>query len=121
MTPGEELTPPQMTALVERQLQAYNRGDLEAFCECFHPQVQVNFLVSARPAFIGIDMLRAYYGMLFSANPELRCELRSRAVLDAAIVDEEIVHGIAAFPLGLHTSVTYAFRDGVIDRVWFAH
>lgn len=117
----DELTPPQMTALVERQLQAYNRRDLESFLECFHPQVQATFLISPRPAFIGIDMFRAYYGMLFEANPELRCELRSRAVLAAAVVDEELVHGIAAYPQGLHTSVTYGFRDGLIDRVWFAH
>ena len=120
-TPDESLAVTRMLDLVDRQLAAYNARDLEAYCACFHPQVQVHFLISPRPAFIGIDMLRGYYAMLFSANPELRCVLRSRAILAAAIVDEELVHGIAAFPQGLHTSVTYAFRDGLIDRVWFAH
>ena len=33
MTPIEELA--------IRQLAAYNRADLDAFCACFHPQVQV--------------------------------------------------------------------------------
>lgn len=110
-----------MLDLVDRQLAAYNTRDIEAFCACFHPQVQVEFLISPRPAFIGLDMLRGYYSMLFAANPSLRCEVRSRAVLAAAIVDEELVHGIQAFPRGLHTSATYAFRDGLIDRMWFAH
>lgn len=50
--------------LATRQLEAYNRADLEAFCACYHPDVQV---LDARGELelSGIDAFRSRYTPLF--------------------------------------------------------
>jgi hypothetical protein len=108
-----------MLRLVEKQLENYNRGDIEGFCACFHDEIRVEFLISRRPGIQGMTDFKAGYQKQFRENPDLRCELKSRIVLDGAIIDEERVTAAKAFPNGLHTTAIYGFRDGLIDRVWF--
>jgi hypothetical protein len=109
-----------MTALVQRQLDAYNSRDLDGFTACYHPEISVIQLVTNQTVVNGRDAFRRRYADLFNANPDLRGELRSRIVLSASVIDEEWVTGSSFAPNGLHTVAIYAFRDGLIDRVWFA-
>ena len=109
-----------MLELVDRQLKSYNLGDLDGFCECYHSEVKVEFLISKKPGSTGIEIFRERYKNLFASSPQLRCELKNRIILETAILDEEFVTGAKAFPDGLHTTAIYGFRDGLIDRVWFA-
>lgn len=67
------MTKQEMETLVQSQLDAYNRRDLEAFCACYHPEVKVNCS--------GLDQFRISYREFFDESPELYCELRSRVVL----------------------------------------
>jgi hypothetical protein len=113
------MTREEKIALVQRQLDAYNRRALEDFVACFHPEVWVRRLRGEQLMMEGRDVFRARYGELFAGSPALRCELRSRIVLDDVVVDEEWVTGSARAPQGIHTVAIYAFRDGLIDRVWF--
>jgi len=46
-------------------------------------------------------------------------EIKSRVILTDSVVDEEWITGAAKYPEGLHAVAIYAFRDGLIDRVWF--
>lgn len=114
------MTKDQMTKLVERQLDAYNRRDLQAFSACYHTDVMVNFLISGKTDSKGIKEFTEGYRELFEISPELKCELKSRTVLKDSIIDEELVTGLAGHPNGLHAVAIYGFRDGLIDRVWFA-
>jgi hypothetical protein len=109
----------EMIACVSRQLDCYNRRDLDGFCACFHADVRVDNLVSG-PGPRGSVEFRSRYQGIFASSPALKGELRSRLVLDSFVVDEEWVTGSSAFPAGIHTVAIYAFRDGLIDRVWFA-
>ena len=106
-------------ALVQRQLEAYNARDIDVFCSCFHPEVKVVRLVSNEVRSTNIDQFREGYRQLFAENPDLHCELKSRIILDSAVVDEEFITGLKTMPSGLHALAIYAFRDGLIDRVWF--
>lgn len=108
-----------MEQIAQKQLEAYNRRDLDAFCACYHVNVNVANLVSGKIICDGIDAYREIYRALFDSSPNLHCELKSRIVLDEAVIDEEFVVGIPRFPDGLHTAAIYGFRDGLIDRVWF--
>ncbi len=49
--------------LAARQLDAYNAGDLDAFCRCYHAEVEV--WNDREPACRGIDAFRARYRDLF--------------------------------------------------------
>lgn len=113
------MTKDEMTALAERQLQAYNRGDLDAFCACYHPEVSVRLLISDVQSDQGMQAFRESFRKLFESAPELKCELKSRIVVNAAVIDEEWVTGAPKYPNGFHAVAIYGFRDGLIDRIWF--
>ncbi len=114
------MTKDEMLKLVNQQLESYNKGDLQGFCNCYHPDVAVSFLISNKPGSVGIEIFKERYHSLFSSSPNLKCEIKSRIVLENSIIDEELVTGAKLFPEGLHTTAIYGFRDGLIDRVWFA-
>lgn len=109
-----------MAALAQRQLDAYNTGDIDAFCACYHPEVTGLRLNNNKAGKPGLENFRATYKALFEANPNLHCELKSRIVLGETVVDEEWVTGLAGHPEGIHAVAIYGFRDGLIDRIWFA-
>lgn len=110
----------QMLEVVDRQLKAYNGHDLNNFCACYHTEVTVNFLISGKTDSKGIKEFTEGYRELFENNPELKCELKSRKTLPDSVIDEELVMGLTGCPNGLHAVAIYGFRDGLIDRVWFA-
>jgi hypothetical protein len=113
------LTKSEMTLLVQRQLDFYNRRELDGFCSCYHKDIQMMNLISNQVTCRGIDEFKKIYLNLFASSPKLNCELKSRLVFDSSVIDEEFVTGAAKYPEGLHISVIYGFRDGLIDRVWF--
>ena len=51
--------------LAARQLEAYNKADLEAFARCYHPEVSV--LHGEEPAFNGRSELRERYREMFES------------------------------------------------------
>ena len=56
-----------VATLAARQLDAYNRADLDAFCACYHPDVVV--LDDAGAVSVsGIDAFRARYADKFAAG-----------------------------------------------------
>lgn len=115
-----DLNKKDMLVLVQRQLEAYNRRDIDGFCDCFHSNVMTSQLATGMTISKGLVAFRHIYSKLFSSTPNLHCELKTRVVLDQTVVDEEIVTGIARSPQGIHAVAIYGFRDGKIDRVWFA-
>ncbi|MNL67688.1 hypothetical protein D3C87_1922990 [compost metagenome] len=66
-----------------------------------------------------MERFREGYKGLFSSSPNLFCDIKSRIVLEESVIDEEFVTGAAKYPQGLHAVAIYAFRDGLIDRIWF--
>lgn len=108
-----------MVDLAQRQLDAYNERDLDAFCACYHSQVQIHLMLSGKTTCTSMEQFREIYHNLFSTSPNLHCELKSRIVLDAAVIDEEFVSGSSRYPDGVHALAIYGFRDGLIDRIWF--
>jgi hypothetical protein len=114
------MTKEQKLALVNQQLNSYNDRDLDSFCKCYHPEVKVEYLTLNKPATTGLVNFKEGYQKLFESSPTLKCEIRSRIILENTIIDEEWVSGSAFFPEGLHATAIYGFRDGLIDRVWFA-
>lgn len=109
-----------MLELVQGQLEAYNQRDIEKFCTYFHPEVQV-FRLNEVPIKTceGMDSFKKMYSNRFANNPELHCELKSRIVLNASILDEEWVTGVVGQETPSHVVAIYSFRDNLIGYVYF--
>ncbi len=104
-------------ALVERQLEAYNRRSLEEFCDCFSADVQVWRLGQKEPLALGAGAFRMIYQERFAKCPNLHAEVPNRVVLGPFVVDEEIVTGFQKDPL--RVVAIYRSNGEKIDRVWF--
>jgi len=109
-----------MEDVVQKQLEAYNQRNLAKFCDCYHSEIECMRLISNTITCRGIDEFRKIYENLFKDSPALHCELKSRIILLDSVIDEEFVTGVEKYPHGLHTVAIYGFREGLIDKVWFA-
>lgn len=113
-------SPEKMLELVQGQLVAYNKKDLDAFCNYFHPDVEVYRLNQNEMTCRGIETFKGLYQNRFSENPNLLCEIKHRTVLQNTILDEEWITGVEGVPTPGHVVAIYAFRDNLIAQVWFA-
>jgi uncharacterized protein (TIGR02246 family) len=107
-------------ALAQRQLDAYNARDLEAFAACFADDVEMRLLGSETVAWKGREALRKSYGPMFRDSPELHCELVNRIVMGPYVFDQEKVTGRGGGTGTTRVVATYEVRDGLIARIWFA-
>lgn len=103
-------------ALAQRQLDAYNAHDLEAFAACYAADVEAWLLPDMTCLFSGVEALRARYGPYFEAKRP-HAALVDRKVLGAMALDVEAVRltdgtELAAWAL-------YQIEGGRIRRIWF--
>lgn len=112
-----ELIPATAIDIVQRQLNAYNARDLEAFISTYHPDVRL-YDFPDKLVREGHAALRQVYGRMFQQMPDLHARVQRRIAMGNHIIDEEIVTGL---PEGRTLSATaiYEVRDGLISRVWF--
>lgn len=104
-------------ALAQRQLDAYNAHDLEAFVACYAEDVEVYELPSMTCILRGREALRGRYGPYF-AQQQPRARLASdRLVLGTMAIDPEDV--VRADGSRLQAIALYHVDGGLIRRVWF--
>ncbi|HZW88800.1 MAG TPA: amidohydrolase family protein, partial [Myxococcaceae bacterium] len=112
----ETMIPDSPEALVQRQVNAYNARNLEAFLAPYADDVEIRDLdgkVTAK----GKEVFRTDYGALFANHPALHCELKGRVAAGSWVVDEERVTGLD--PPVIHALATYEMVNGRIGRVRF--
>ncbi|AYA36693.1 steroid delta-isomerase [Hymenobacter oligotrophus] len=103
--------------VVQRQLEAYNARNLDAFAATYHEQVELlTFPAVLRSK--GIAKLREGYGQFFAQTPDLNCQIVHRTVLGNKVIDHERVTGL---PNGqvLEAVAIYEVENGLIRRVTF--
>lgn len=112
---------PLVVALARRQLAAYNRADLDAFCGCYHEDVEVLDHKGAC-TLRGADAFRARYGAMFEAHDEVRGVVTARLILGEHVVEHEL-WSRRARDTGARTSgevlVRYTAHEGAIRWVAF--
>lgn len=112
---AREMTP---IDLVQRQLDAYNAHDLDAFCACFTDDVRTwRMPDTSSPALEGKAALRAFYAEQRFAIPSLRTELLARIALGDKVIDHERIHGLRDEPYDM--AAIYRVADSLIAEVWF--
>ena len=102
--------------VVDRQLDAFNRHDLEAFLATYAPgAILYDHPDKVRQS--GAAEIRKTYGALFGGNPMLQVTVSSRILQGPFVVDHETVTGIAGAPPSTQI-VIYEVWDGKITRLW---
>jgi uncharacterized protein (TIGR02246 family) len=104
--------------IAQKQLDAYNAQDLDAYVSYFTEDCIVSGL-NGTPTETTRDAIRARYAKAFATFPQNKAELVKRIAVGNTVVDHELV--IRA-PGGEQFEIIaiYTFRDGLIARVDFA-
>jgi hypothetical protein len=110
-----------MIELCQGQLEAYNKGDIDAFASFYHPDVKAYRLQGNEQILDGLEQLKINYRKRFSENPKLHCELKSRVVLESSVLDEEWVTGVVNQTKPSHVVAIYKFKDDLIHSIWFTY
>jgi uncharacterized protein (TIGR02246 family) len=111
-----------MTAadLAQRQLDAYNAHDIDAFMACYTEDVDVRDLRNGSVLMQGHDAMRARYGQMFATRPNLHAALVSRTALGEDVaIDHERVRGRKDDGGESEVVAIYERRGDRIARVWF--
>jgi hypothetical protein len=103
--------------VVEAQLAAYNRHDVEAFLNEYAAGA-VLYDFADRVLQSGTEEIRQRYATVFAESPEGRVTVSSRIVQGDFVIDHETVTGL---PTGrsLTAVVIYEIHARKIQRVWF--
>ena len=108
--------PTDAEAVVQRQVEAYQSRNVDAFVACYADDVRVWKLPDTTPRIVGIEALRAAYGFLADPTNETVAEVVRRTVMGPFVVDLERFHkrGSAEEALAI-----YEVAGGKIRHVWF--
>ncbi|HVE48217.1 MAG TPA: nuclear transport factor 2 family protein [Casimicrobiaceae bacterium] len=103
-------------SVVQRQLDAYNRRDIDAFMACYASNAKLY-----RPPqtlwLDGHEAIAARYGTMFEQSPRLHASIVARIVLDQFVIDHEHVEGQPRGPFD--AAAIYEVTEGRIANVWF--
>jgi hypothetical protein len=108
---------PDSIRVVESQLDAYNRRDLEAFLSHYDKDASIFNFPSPVSYASGVGGLRDIYGKIFGENPRLHCEIVNRISLGSFVIDQEKVTGFSARP-DLDAVAIYQVAGTLITNVW---
>lgn len=118
-----ELVPRTAEAVVQEQLDAYNRRDLDAFAQSFADDIRIYSLSRpTAPQVAGKNQMREVYGSLFSLPDEKKivCEVVTRIAEGDFVTDQQNCRTLDGRSLRARTTVTYEVKDGLISKMWFA-
>tara|TARA_R110002167_G_scaffold240948_1_gene446113 strand:+ start:55 stop:411 length:357 start_codon:yes stop_codon:yes gene_type:complete len=103
-------------AIVARQLEAYNRQDVDAFVACFSTDVEI-VREGSNDVQRGRETMRQNYAAMFAKFPQNKATVTQRMVVGQHAVDEELVEGRDNPPF--RTIAVYTITAGLISHVRF--
>ena len=102
-------------ALVERQLNAYNQHNLEAFLEPYADDVEIYDFPNSLSVKGKTEMQKQY--TFLSKVPNLHCEIKQRIIQGNTIIDKESVTGFGNKPI--EATAIYVIENNKIKKVYF--
>ena len=103
--------------LVQKQLDAYNARDIDAFVSVYSDSVKVYNFPNALQ-YTGNATMRSRYGGFFARTPDLHCTLVNRMVLGNVVIDQESVIFNKNNPPSKVIAM-YKIANGKISEVYF--
>ena len=101
--------------VVQRQLNAYNARNLEAFLDTYADDIKI-YNGPDELIMDGKEALRTRYDQLFSNTPNLYCEIKNREVAGSLVTDSEYVRMGDRY---ITARATYEVSNGKIRKVTF--
>ena len=102
--------------VVQRQVEAYNARNLEAFAATYGETIQMVRLPALEPAIKSKAELIEFYGTNRFMAPNLHAEVLDRIVLGNKVIDHERITGLPNSPF--ECVVIYEVENDLIQRVW---
>lgn len=106
-----------MAAVVQAQLEAYQRKDIAAFVATYAPDIEL-YDHPGKRTLKGREALRQEYATFFTNMPNLTVEVKHRTVTQNYVVDEETVTPEPGKP-SFVVSAVYKLEGCLISRVDF--
>jgi len=103
--------------VVNRQLAAYNAGDIDAFVATFSEDIEI-YNARGELNMKGHEQLRERYGALFQRFPEQRCTIENRIIINNTVIDKERIEGRGNGRVSYAVSVNKV-KDGKIVSIHF--
>nr|WP_297785732.1 nuclear transport factor 2 family protein [uncultured Allomuricauda sp.] len=102
-------------SIVQAQLEAYNKRDIEAFSETYSEDIQLYQFPKTLNS-QGKSKLVQQYGAFFENTPDLHCEVKNRIVIGNKVIDEE---SVTINGTNYRAIAIYEIEQGLIDKVTF--
>ncbi len=103
--------------LVQKQVDAYNAHDLDAFVACYGKDIEFRTLDGNVNPEKGSAALRKGYADLFKRFPELKVKVLKRIRQGAFVIDQQQAEGMGPVPITV-TAIYQTDQDKII-RVWY--
>ena len=101
--------------LAQRQLNAYNFRNIDAFLEPYHDEVEV-YDFPDKLIYKGKEAMRIGYTQMFENVSNLHCELVNRIVEGNVVIDQELVQYGEEM---IKATAIYHIEEGKIKKVYF--
>ncbi|MCW3173261.1 nuclear transport factor 2 family protein [Shewanella subflava] len=109
-------------SLIDKQLEAYNARDIEAFVATYHDDIEV-YTLTGGLQYQGKPTLKAKYGAKFAGLKYLHATSLTRIVQGQYLVDHELAESASEDENTIDRSVkviaAYEVEQGLIRRVTF--
>jgi len=102
-------------ALAQRQLNAYNVRNIDAFLEPYADDVEI-YAYPDKLLMKGKEQMRAQYSKMFDDTPNLHCELVGRIVQGNTVIDKERVQSGNEI---IEATAMYHIENNKIKKVYF--
>ncbi|MEP2239750.1 MAG: nuclear transport factor 2 family protein [Maribacter sp.] len=76
--------------IVQKQLDAYNKRDIDGFLNTYSESFKV-YRYSGALQSDGLEAMRAGYTDFFNSSPDLHCEIINRIIIGNKVIDEELI------------------------------
>jgi imidazolonepropionase-like amidohydrolase len=102
-------------AIVQRQVNAYNARNIDAFLATYSDDVEI-YDSKGKLIMKGHDQMRKGYEGFFKSTPNLYCEIEDRIVINNKVIDKE---NVRAGERAIHGVAIYEVNGGSITKVTF--
>ncbi len=122
---GEVLVPEEILQaspedVVQRQLNAYNARDAEAFAATYAPEVTIRTLPETPITVRGREAVKAKWGAMFLAKPDTAVRITHHMAQGPFVIEQEqFVHRWDPKQTAFAGTAIYEVRQGLIQTVWF--
>ncbi|WP_299214471.1 amidohydrolase family protein [uncultured Dokdonia sp.] len=101
--------------LVQRQVNAYNARNIEAFLDTYAETIEI-FNFPNESMLKGKEQLKDSFSKMFENTPNLYCEIKNRMILGNKVIDKEYVRFGNSYS---NVIAIYEIKEGKIAKVTF--